>query len=303
MISPKPTQATNAFCDVLFDTHLHLLDVQRWSYGWLEGVPSLRRNWTLAEYRTQATASGIGGALFMEAFVDAPHEREEVQWAAALCRDEGSGVRGLVAGVRAERPGEIAALLARRPAGLRGVRRVLHVEADNFSSAPEFRANLRTLEHSGLPFELCVQPSQLDRALALASEFPGVTFVLDHGGNPRFDAAAFASWQQTLRRLAVRPNVWSKLSGFVSGLPATEVSGARLAPCLETIMTAFGAHRVVWGSDWPVCTLTSSLGQWVEITREFFAPASSDERTAVFHRNAMRLYGITLSHATDTSSR
>ncbi|MCM2274089.1 MAG: amidohydrolase family protein [Candidatus Didemnitutus sp.] len=287
----------------MFDTHLHLLEVERWRYGWLAGVPALQRSWRPADYRDEAGPAGIAGALFMEAFVDEPHERAEAEWAHGLCAHEASGVRGFVAGVRAERAGAVAELLARRPAGLRGVRRVLHVEADDFSMAPAFRANLRALEHSGLPFELCMKASQLPRALALAAEFPSVAFVLDHGGNPSFDAASFTPWAQVLRSLAQRPNIWCKLSGLVSGLPTAEVSVARLAPYLDTIVATFGADRVVWGSDWPVCNLTSSLTQWVGITREFFASASSAERAAIFHRNAARLYRLDLSHATDSSSR
>jgi predicted TIM-barrel fold metal-dependent hydrolase len=49
---------------------------------------------------------------------------------------------------------------------------------------------------------------------------------------------------------------------------------------------------VVWGSDSPVCTLQSSLDQWVSVTHAIVAGASATERARLFQGNARRIWGI-----------
>jgi predicted TIM-barrel fold metal-dependent hydrolase len=61
---------------------------------------------------------------------------------------------------------------------------------------------------------------------------------------------------------------------------------------VEHVLACFGWDRVVWGGDWPVCTLGAPLARWVEATHELTAGASADERARLFHRNAERLYRV-----------
>ena len=67
---------------------------------------------------------------------------------------------------------------------------------------------------------------------------------------------------------------------------------ADLRPVFEHVIACIGWDRVVWGSDWPVCTLAAPLGRWVDATRELLAGASADETTLLFSRNAARVYRV-----------
>ena len=121
--------------------------------------------------------------------------------------------------------------------------------------SPGFAANLRLLARHGLSFDLCVRQSQLPIAQSLARACPDLQFVLDHCGNPEILNGDLAAWRTSMKSIADLPNV-------------------------------------VWGSDWPVCTLAAPLGRWVDATRALLSGASADETARLFGRNAERVYRI-----------
>jgi predicted TIM-barrel fold metal-dependent hydrolase len=61
---------------------------------------------------------------------------------------------------------------------------------------------------------------------------------------------------------------------------------------VDHVVANFGWERVVWGGDWPVCTLTSTLRQWVDASDKLFASATNEAREKVFYKNAERIYRI-----------
>lgn len=67
---------------------------------------------------------------------------------------------------------------------------------------------------------------------------------------------------------------------------------ADLRPYVEHVIESFGWDRVVWGSDYPVCTQTANLTRWVEATHALIAGASPDEQARLLHANAERIYRL-----------
>jgi L-fuconolactonase len=65
-----------------------------------------------------------------------------------------------------------------------------------------------------------------------------------------------------------------------------------LRPYMDTVVDAFGANRLMAGSDWPVCLVASGYAQWWQILRDYFASASSDEREAIFGATASKIYNL-----------
>jgi predicted TIM-barrel fold metal-dependent hydrolase len=63
-------------------------------------------------------------------------------------------------------------------------------------------------------------------------------------------------------------------------------------PYVEHCLEQFGWDRVVWGSDWPVCTITSDLRTWVNVTRQLIATADEGNQRKLPHDNAMAIYGL-----------
>jgi len=275
----------------LVDTHLHLWDLDRLPYSWCATVPPLHRSFRLTDYLAASADTPITKTVFMECDVDAPHQLAEARAIQTLA-DAHPLIAGIVASGRPESADFPAHLeqLAALPA-LRGLRRVLHVVPDVVSEQPLFRENLRCLPALGLTFDLCVLARQLPLARALADACPDVTFILDHCGVPDIKNRALDPWRADLRALAERPNVHCKLSGLVA-YAAADWTTADLRPWFEHVVACFGWDRLVWGGDWPVCTLGAPLSRWVAATAELTAAASADERAKLYHRNAERLYRV-----------
>ncbi len=132
---------------------------------------------------------------------------------------------------------------------------MLHVVPDDVSEGVLFRENIKRLEGTGLTFDLCTLPHQIDKVTALADLAPDVQFVLDHCGVPDIKSGALEVWQKGINEIAQRDDVTAKISGVVAYADAESWTVDTVCPYVEHVIQAFGWERIVWGSDWPVCTL------------------------------------------------
>jgi predicted TIM-barrel fold metal-dependent hydrolase len=276
----------------IVDTHMHLWDLSRFPCSWCAGIPALNRSFLLPDYQVAIAGTQITKTVFMEADVDEPHALAEAAYVQSLARSQ-TLVRGIVASGRPEHPNFEAHLdaLARLPL-VRGLRRILHTQPDGLSEGPHFAGNLRRLPAYHFTFDLCVLARQLPLAYALAKACPEVTFILDHCGVPDMRSGALEPWKGQITRIAQLPNVSCKVSGLIAYVEPGRWTVETLRPWMEHVIGAFGWDRVVWGGDWPVCTLGGRLGEWVQASHELTRSCSETERDRLFHLNAERLYHV-----------
>jgi len=278
---------------MIVDTHLHLIDKAVLRYPWLAGVPTLDRDFSQDDYAVQARRAGIEAALFMEVDVAAADIEAELAFVETQARAPQSLLRGAVVSCRPEEAGFAAWLeTVRANPFVKGFRRVLHVVPDDVSERPAFRENVARIAGSGLTFDLCVLPRQMKQAFALVDSAPDVQFVLDHCGVPDIRGNAEHPWKEQIAEMARRPNVVAKISGVVAYADPDGWTVETLRPYVEHTIASFGWDRVVWGSDWPVCTLGGGLLGWVAATHALLAGASEDERTGLLSANAKRLWRL-----------
>jgi predicted TIM-barrel fold metal-dependent hydrolase len=271
----------------IIDTHLHLIYPERFSYPWTDHVPALRRRFPIEEYSAQAAQLGIVGMLHMEVDVQESHIEPETAFAVSI----GHGVLGAIAACRPEASDFAARLdaVAADPR-IRGFRRVLHTGAHEIAQTPRFLANLKLLSKHGRPFDFCVWPHHIPIATAIAHACPDVQFVLDHCGMPDIRGRKLDPWRDHIRQFAALPNVACKISGVVAYGDTTNWSVNDLRPYVEHVIGVFGWGRVLWGSDWPVCTQTADLRRWVDATHTLLTGTSHDEQSRLLSRNARRIY-------------
>lgn len=277
---------------MIVDTHLHLIYRDRLSYPWLAGVPPLDADFTQETYAREARRLGIVAALHMEVDVAEGDIARETAMVEGLAREAGSLLVGAIAACRPESP-DFSTYLEAALANpfVRGFRRVLHVVPDDVSEGALFRENIRRLAGTGLNFDLCVLPHQIGKAIALADLAPDVSFVLDHCGVPDIKGGGFDAWKGPVAEIARRPNVTVKLSG----IPAYGAEGwtlEDLKPYFAHVAEHFGFERMVWGSDWPVCTLGGGLSTWVGATQALLSGVSLEDKRRVLSENAGRLWKI-----------
>jgi predicted TIM-barrel fold metal-dependent hydrolase len=278
---------------MIIDTHLHLIDRSALRYPWLAGVPALDRDFSYEEYAVEARRVGIERVLHMEVDVDPTDLEAETARVVNIAAQTGGMLSGAIASCRPEVP-DFPAYLDRQRQNpfVKGFRRVLHVVPDDVSEGSLFRENLKRLAGTGLTFDLVVLPHQLPKAIALADLAPGVQFVLDHCGVPDIKAGAEHPWREHMSEIARRGNVVAKISGVVAYADPGSWTVETLRPYVEHTIGVFGWNRVVWGSDWPVCTLGGGLSTWVAATHALLSGCSAAERDGLLAENARKLWRL-----------
>lgn len=278
----------------MIDTHLHLWNPARHRYPWLDEIPALNREFTLAKYHA-ACGGQVSESVFIECAAGPESFFDEARWILDLASKPASGIEGVVASVWPERENFSGLLLALSShPKLKGVRRVLHTEPDDLSRSALFRENVRALADSALTFDLCVLERQLPVAIELVDACPEVTFILDHCGVPDIAANLPGFWKTQIAEIARRPNVVCKVSGLLLYADESRRNPAGLLPWFSHVVEHFGWDRLLWGGDWPVCTLAASLADWISVTHDLLdlANSSPSVRKAFLEDNAKKIYRL-----------
>jgi L-fuconolactonase len=225
--------------------------------------------------------------------VQARQNLEETRWLLELA-EEHSFIKGVVGWVDL-RSEQLAAQLQRfaRHPKLVGVRHVVHDEPDdNFMLGDAFRRGIAQLRDFDLTYDLLLFPRHLPVAMRLVDEFPQQPFVLDHIAKPAIAEAAFSPWQEDLRRLAEFPNVFCKLSGMVTEAKWKQWQPGDFHGYIELVLEAFGADRLMIGSDWPVCTLSGDYATVMKIVIDYVKKLPPEAQAGILGENCARFYGI-----------
>lgn len=248
----------------------------------------------MSDYLAAATGLGITASVHVEADVDEPFGIAETEWLLTVVALADNPLVALVIRVSPESAEFLKVIerFADSPA-IKGVRRVLHTQPDDLFSDAQVIENIRSLGRFDLTFDLCVRANQLSAAHDLVNACPQVQFILDHCGVPDIQAGAIDPWRVDLKRISQLPNVIAvKMSGLVAYTGTTRWTLDELRPYLDHTVHCFGHRRILFGSDWPVCTLTSTLSRWVTSAIEMTQDWSADDRDAFFAGNARRVYRL-----------
>lgn len=275
----------------IIDTHQHLWDLQRFAYSWCQTIPPLNRSFLMPDYLAAVEGLNLEQSVHLEADVDEPYLLDETKYILALA-EQANPLTGVVAAGRPEHA-DFPAYLARLagPPHLKGVRRVLHTQPDDLARQPLFIEHVQLLADYDLSFDICMLAHQLPAAINLIERCPRVSFILDHCGNPRIKEQLFEPWQTYLRELAALPNVVCKISGIVTNASANWTA-EDLRPFVNRVIELFGWDRVMFGSDWPVCTLAASFKEWVDALLFLTKEESDLNRQKLFRTNAQRVYRL-----------
>ena len=279
---------------MIIDAHHHLWDPGARRHAWLDALPSLCRPFGLDDFTPLATAHGVTASVLVQVLPSVAETGEFLAVAAS-----GTVVAGVVgwADLTAPDVADQIARLRELPGGdrLAGLRHLVQDEPDpDWLDRPHVRRGLRALAGAGLVFDLLVRPAQLPAAIRLARDLPGVSFVLDHGGKPDIARGQYEPWASLVGGLAACPNVVAKLSGLVTEA-GPDWSVARIGPYASHLIDTFGPHRLMVGSDWPVCTLAASYGQVLDLAVSLLsARLGAADVAGVLAGNAQAIYRLQL---------
>ncbi|WP_128255591.1 amidohydrolase family protein [Falsirhodobacter deserti] len=266
----------------MIDAHQHFWRISRGDYGWMDdSVAAIRRDHLPADLHPLAEKGGIDGTVLVQA---APTV-EETLFLLEIA-DRTPLVRGVVGWIDLE--GDVDAQLQRigHPA-LRGIRPMLQDIADTAWVLRErVIEGLRKVAARGLRMDALITPRHLPVIDRLARLIPALPIVVDHCAKPVFPITD--AWRSGIASLAVHPQIFCKLSGLANEC-GRDWSADSLRPVADHVIGAFGANRVMWGSDWPVLNLAGNYERWLAVAQQIVAPG---DHAKVFGGSATQFYDL-----------
>lgn len=281
----------------IVDTHQHLWDLTKFNLPWTKDNKVLAKSFVMSDYLTATKGLHVTKTVYMEVDVDPSQQVQEAEYVIDLCqRDDNPMLAAVISGRPAS--DEFKAYISRFKGSpyIKGVRQVLHGDTNpaGFCLGPQFVKSVQLLGELGMSFDLCMRSGELLDGDRLVGQCPRTRFIVDHCGNmsvQETDKKKRSEWMDGMRALAQRDNVVCKVSGIVASAKP-DWTAADLKPNIDFTMQTFGKDRVMFGGDWPVCTLTASYRQWVEALKEIVAGQSPEDQRKLFHDNAVKFYGL-----------
>ena len=276
----------------IIDTHQHLWDTTNLEYPWLEGFDLLGKRYTAQDYREAIADLNVLKSVHVEGDPAETDAVKEVEWLTQIAETDGM-IGSIAAAAPLEKPNAESILeqLAEFPLVV-GVRRMAwHHPNPQFYMSPELIKGVKLLAKFDLSFELCANHTQLPAAITLVKATPDVRHALNHCGGPDIKGGKFEPWATHIRELAAFENVDCKISGIVT-TASDNWTPEELKPYIQHLMETFGYDRVMFGSDWPVCTLAATYQEWVQALLWAVSDASDTEKSRLFYENALEFYSI-----------
>jgi L-fuconolactonase len=274
----------------IIDSHHHLWRYSEEDYGWIgPEMAVLQRDFLPVELEREMGGAGVAGSVA----VQARQSVEETRWLLE-CAEKSAAIRGVVGWlpIAALNFTEILAEF-RRFKALKGLRHVIQDEPyDDFILGERFNAGVAALKGTGLVYDILIHERHLPQAAEFVARHPDQVFVLDHLAKPEIRAGELEPWKRNLATLASHKNVYCKVSGMVTEANWTRWSLDDLRPYLDAALEAFGPERLMAGSDWPVCLVSSGYERWWETLREWAECLDEAGRDAFFGETAKRVYRL-----------
>lgn len=271
------------------DSHQHFWKYQQDDYPWMTDAHKIIRRDFLPEHLAQLLhTEEIAGCIAVQAM----QQIRETDFLLSLA-SENSFIKGVVGWVPFF-DNDVEAHIERysNNPSLVGFRHIIQDEPDDdFMLRTDFNAGIGLLKRYSLNYDLLIFERQLPQAIQFVDQHPELSIVLDHIGKPNIRQGAFdTKWANNIRELAKREQVTCKLSGLVTEVKSADWTIELLQPYFDTVLAAFGANRLLFGSDWPVCLLRSEYSQWLSVVGTFISKLTPSEQAAIMGENAARIY-------------
>jgi L-fuconolactonase len=274
------------------DAHQHFWRYAAADHPWIDAhMPALQRDWLPHDLRPLLDAQQIDLCIAVQARADEAENAFLLEqatahpWIAAVV-----GWVDLLADDAHER---LASW--RESPRFKGVRHLLQDEPDLAATLadPRFARGVGAVQAHGLVYDVLVRgPAQLSLVPAFCARHERHWLVLDHLGKPAIGGEDEAEWRRHLRTLAAQPHVLCKLSGLVTEVVTPQLHLDALHRHLDAALDAFGAGRLMFGSDWPACLLRADYAAVAALVRDWASRLSAAEQAQLWGGTAMRCYGL-----------
>lgn len=281
---------------MIIDTHVHVWDLDKAEYPWLEGDSSLlNQTWRLEQLEEERKKVGVSAGVLIQAASNLEDTDNMLQEA-----EKHDWIKGVVGWIPLQQPEAARNLLDTkyfRHPYLRGVRHQIHDEPDQkWLLQKPVIDSLRSLADRDIPFDIvAVLPEQIETAIKVSEMIPGLRMVFDHLAQPPISTKErYGRWGELMKKAAQHPNLYAKISGL--GTASKNFENWKeddLFPYIEYVLQQFGTERCFCGGDWPVSQLAGSYAQiWKAYQTILDRLLNKEDIEKVFFKNAVRFYGL-----------
>jgi L-fuconolactonase len=276
----------------MLDTHHHLWSYSADEYPWIPANTPLAQNQLLAELEEATSAAGVTGTIAVQA-------RQIIEESTFLLKiaDQSELIRGIVGWLPlvSEKVEEDLEHFSDHPKFV-GIRHVLQDEPDEYFLRNDFHRGLSKLPAHDLRYDILLYQHQIPVATKLVDRQPELGMIIDHIAKPKAQNGRIESeWRGGMKELAKRENILGvKFSGLATEFSERdEIDPTTIRAYFEETLEIFGAERVMFGTDWPVCLLRlDSYHEWSDTVIGLTSSLSSDEIDLILHKNGETAYQL-----------
>lgn len=271
------------------DSHHHFWDLDKFDYPWMDAGSPLAVTFGPDQLRPLLKKAEVEKTVI----VQAASSVEETRWLLETA-EKTDFVAGVVGWVDLKDPavGETLDDLAKSPY-FKGVRHIWEGEEDpSWLLTSGALDGLREVERRGLCYDFLVRPPNLPYVPQIMREVPRLRAVIDHIGKPLIKDGVTEPWLSGMRKIASINGMRCKVSGMVTEADHKNWTAADLRPYVHHILGMFGYDRIMFGTDWPVCTLAATYEKVAATARELLSSLRPYEKEAVFGGVARDFYRL-----------
>lgn len=271
------------------DAHVHFWKYDKQRLAWIDkSMKELQKDHLPEHLSLTLKRNDIDGVVA----VQAEQSEMETHFLVELAKTH-PVIKGVVGWIdlQADNAGERLQYFSQYPI-IKGYRHVVQDEPQDFLARDNFRRGISALQAYDYTYDILVYHHQLKAAIDFVKAFPDQPFVLDHCGKPDINNKNIDAWKADIETLAGFPNVQCKLSGLFTEANWKTWSAGDFYPYLDVVFRAFGADRLLFGSDWPVMLLSGIYVQWKSLLDKYMEDYISDDREKVFGLNSTSFYNL-----------
>jgi L-fuconolactonase len=280
----------------IIDTHVHVWDLNRAEYPWLQGDTSiLNQSWFIEQLETERKQAGVTGGVLVQASGNT--QDTDVMLETAYQTD---WINGVVCWLPLIDPQATQRLLEEKYFNekyFKGVRHQVHDEKDpRWLLQPVVIESLKILAQHDIPYDaVAVLPAHIETALKVAEKIPGLRMVFDHLSQPPIATKErFGKWGELMKEAAKHDQFFAKISGLgtASGNFANRTADD-IKPYVEFALQQFGVDRCFCGGDWPVSLLANGYTETWKLYKQILSELTTmDEQEKLFATNAQSFYNL-----------
>jgi L-fuconolactonase len=272
------------------DAHQHFWRYNAVRDSWItDSMAALKRDFLPEHLADELNANGMDGSVAVQA--DQSENETKFLLDVAEKNDRIVGVVGWV-DLQSPRVGERLEYFSHFPK-LRGFRHIAQAEADDrFLVREDFVKGVAQLSTFGFTYDILIYPRQLPTAIDLVARLPQQHFVINHCAKPEIKSRKTAPWAAQIREVAKNKTVFCKVSGLVTEADWKQWKADDFKPYLDVVFDAFGAERLMFGSDWPVCLLGATYRDLRQLIEDYVKGFPGADKDKIFGSTAARFYGL-----------